>query len=53
VVEETVSDKSILKVIVASGQERPYYLKKYGMSSKGAFIRNGSTSKQRNNAHFS
>ena len=44
VVEETRNNKSIIKVIVASGQERPYYLKKYGMSSKGAFMRNGSAS---------
>ena len=44
VVEETQEDKPIIKVIVASGQERPYYLKKYGMSSKGAFMRNGSAS---------
>ncbi len=44
VVEETRDGKSIIKVIVASGQERPYYIKKYGMSSKGAFMRNGSAS---------
>ena len=44
VVEETRDNKSIITVIVASGQERPYYLKKYGMTSKGAFMRNGSAS---------
>lgn len=44
VVEEYREDKPIIKVIVASGQERPYYIKKYGMSSKGAFMRNGSAS---------
>ncbi len=42
VVEETIDDKSIIKLIVASGQERPYYIKKYGMSSRGAFVRSGS-----------
>lgn len=42
VVEETIDDKSIIKLIVASGEERPYYIKKYGMSSKGAFVRSGS-----------
>lgn len=32
----------ILKVIVASGPEKPYHLKKYGMSEKGCFILLGS-----------
>lgn len=44
VIEETREQKSIIKIIVASGQERPYYIKKYGMSEKGAFIRKGSAS---------
>jgi predicted HTH transcriptional regulator len=44
VVEENLNGKHIIKIIVASGQERPYYLKKYGMSTKGVFIRNGSAS---------
>lgn len=35
---------TILKIIVASGQERPYYIKKYGMSEKGTFVRTGSAS---------
>jgi ATP-dependent DNA helicase RecG len=34
----------ILKIIVAVGQEKPYYLRKYGMSEKGCFIRIGSAS---------
>ena len=42
VIEETREGKSVIKIIIASGQERPYYLKKYGMSEKGAFIRKGS-----------
>lgn len=44
VVEEKFENKTIIKVIVASGQERPYYIKKYGMSSRGVFMRNGSAS---------
>lgn len=44
VVEETHDNISIIKVIVASGPERPYYIKKYGMSPKGAFLRKGSAS---------
>ncbi|WP_026905549.1 RNA-binding domain-containing protein [Pedobacter glucosidilyticus] len=33
--------KDIIKIVVASGVEKPYYLKKYGMSEKGCFIRTG------------
>jgi predicted HTH transcriptional regulator len=34
-------DKGIIKITVASGSEKPYYKRKYGMSEKGCFIRNG------------
>lgn len=44
VVKEQKEGKDIIKLIVASGQERPYYVKKYGLSEKGAFIRVGSAS---------
>ena len=33
--------KNIIKITVASGSEKPYYKRKYGMSKKGCFIRNG------------
>lgn len=36
--------KTLIKVIVASGSEKPYYLTKMGMSAKGCFIRVGSSS---------
>lgn len=42
IVSEVRDGKYILKVIVASGPEKPYHLKKYGMSEKGCFIRLGS-----------
>ena len=32
----------IIKVTIAGGLEKPYYLKKYGMTEKGCFIRIGS-----------
>lgn len=38
------SGKTLIKVIVASGSEKPYYLSKMGMSSKGCYIRIGSAS---------
>ena len=41
---EEKNNKNIIKVVVASGNETPYYIKKYGMSSKGCFIRVGSSS---------
>ena len=41
VVIEERENKSIIKIIVASGSEKPYYIKKYGMSEKGCFIRTG------------
>lgn len=36
---EKKEDKEIIKIIVAGGYEKPYYIKKYGLSEKGAFIR--------------
>ena len=44
VILEKIDEKEIIKIIVASGRETPYYVKKYGMSSKGCFIRIGSSS---------
>jgi predicted HTH transcriptional regulator len=34
----------LIRVTVAGGLERPYYLKKYGMTEKGCFLRVGSAS---------
>jgi len=42
IILEEQDDKEIIKIIVASGPEKPYYLRKYGMSEKGCFIRIGS-----------
>jgi len=44
VILENRGGKDIIKVIVAGGLEKPYYLKKYGMTSRGCFIRIGSAS---------
>ena len=43
IVSEEREGKDILKIIVASGPEKPYHLRKYGMSEKGYFIRMGSS----------
>lgn len=34
--------KDVVKIIIASGSEKPYYVRKNGMSEKGCFIRVGS-----------
>ncbi len=44
IVVEKIDEKEIIKLIVAGGYEKPYYIKKYGLSEKGAFIRIGSAS---------
>ncbi|NLD06706.1 MAG: transcriptional regulator [Lactobacillus sp.] len=44
ILHEERQGKSIIKLIVASGRERPYCIKKLGMSEKGCFIRIGSSS---------
>ncbi len=46
VVLEEIEDKRIVKIIVSSGLEKPYYLKDKGMSPLGCFIRVGTTVQQ-------
>ena len=41
IIGEEMNGKDIIKIIIASGPEKPYYLKKQGMSEKGCFIRVG------------
>lgn len=38
---ETIDSKDVIKITFASGTEKPYYIKKLGMSEKGTFIRVG------------
>jgi len=42
VVHETKGGKDVVKVNVASGSEKPYYIKRKGMSEQGCYIRIGS-----------
>ena len=44
VINETQEGKDVIKIIIASGSEKPYYLKKYGMTKNGCYIRIGSAS---------
>ena len=41
---EKREEQQVIKIIVAGGYEKPYYIKKFGLSEKGAFIRVGSAS---------
>jgi len=41
VVAEERDGKNIIKIIIASGSEKPYFKKKYGMTEKGCYIRLG------------
>lgn len=44
VIAETIDDKQVIKIIVASGSEKPYFKAKYGMTAKGCFLRVGTAS---------
>ncbi|MDR2698292.1 MAG: putative DNA binding domain-containing protein [Candidatus Methanoplasma sp.] len=43
VVPTQINDKDIIRIIVSCGQQRPYYIRKMGMSEQGCFIRVGSS----------
>jgi len=44
IIEESCDGKTVLRISLAIGLEKPYFLRKYGMTSKGCFIRVGSAS---------
>ncbi len=39
----SVEDGKVIKVTIASGSEKPYYIKKNGMTEKGCYLRVGSS----------
>lgn len=41
VVSEEREGKTVIKIIVASGSEKPYFKKRYGMTEKGCYLRIG------------
>ncbi len=43
VVVETIDDKDVIKVIISSGTEKPYYLRKKGRTPEGCYVRVGSS----------
>ncbi len=46
VIVETIDDKDVIKVVISSGTEKPYYLRKKGMCPAGCYIRIGSSKDQ-------
>ncbi|MDR2571130.1 MAG: putative DNA binding domain-containing protein [Oscillospiraceae bacterium] len=44
VVTEIFSSEQVLKIVVSSGGEKPYYLRDFGMSPKGCYVRVGASS---------
>ncbi|GHV24064.1 transcriptional regulator [Clostridia bacterium] len=44
VVQDQIDNNNIIRVIISCGQQRPYYIRKLGMSEQGCFIRVGSSS---------
>lgn len=38
---ENIDSKDVIKITLASGTEKPYYMKKFGMTEKGTFVRIG------------
>ena len=45
-VEIAEGGKHLVKVVVSAGSDRPYYIAKYGMCSKGCYYRVGSSCRQ-------
>lgn len=45
---EEKEGKTILKIVIASGPEKPYFISKYSTTSKGCFIRIGTASEPMN-----
>ena len=43
VIVETIDDKEVIKVVLSSGTEKPYYLRKKGRTPEGCYIRIGSS----------
>lgn len=46
VIVEKIEDKDVIKVIISSGTEKPYYLRKKGMCPAGCYVRIGSSKEQ-------
>lgn len=43
VIVETIDDKEVIKIVISSGTEKPYYLRKKGRTPEGCYVRVGSS----------
>lgn len=43
IVVEKIDNKNVIRIIITSGTEKPYYLRKRGMTPEGCYIRVGSS----------
>ena len=43
VIVQNINGIDVIKIIISSGNEKPYYLRNKGMSESGCFIRNGNS----------
>lgn len=43
VIVEIIENKAVIKIIISSGKEKPYYLRKKGRTPEGCYIRVGSS----------
>ena len=44
IVTEAVENMTVIKIIISSGLEKPYYIKAKGMSPSGCYTRIGTSS---------
>ncbi len=44
IIHEIHNEKDVVRLTIAGGLEKPYFLKKYGMTERGCFLRIGSAS---------
>lgn len=52
VTTETIDGVKVIKIFMATGSEKPYYKAKYGMSTKGCFIRVGTAAEPMTTSMF-
>ena len=43
VIVETIDDKEVIKLVISSGTEKPYYIRKKGRTPEGCYVRVGSS----------
>jgi predicted HTH transcriptional regulator len=46
VIDEVINGIQIIRIIIASGSEKPYYIRKKGMSEEGCYIRVGNATEK-------